>query len=76
MLFRSAAAHLSTAEETVPLLASVPLSIALREGGDAGLPVVLAHPTDPAAVAIRSVAAVLATRARGLAGRKLGLSVI
>lgn len=71
-----AAAHLSTPEETVPLLASVPLSIALREGGDAGLPVVLAHPADPAAVAIRSVAAVLATRARGLAGRKLGLSVL
>ncbi len=59
----------------VPLLASIPLSLALREGGDSGEPVVLGHPDDPAAAAITAVAAALATRARGLAGRKLGLSV-
>jgi len=70
-----AAARLSTPEEPVGVLASIPLSIALREGGDAGLPVVLANPTDPAAIAIASVAAQLGTRARGLAGRKLGLTV-
>jgi ATP-binding protein involved in chromosome partitioning len=70
-----AAARLSTPEQPVPLLASVPLSLALREGGDAGLPVVLGHPDDPAAVAITALAAALATRSRGLAGRKLGLSV-
>ena len=69
------AARLSTETEPVTVLASVPLSITLREGGDAGLPVVLANPDDPAAIAIQSVAARLATRARGLAGRKLGLSV-
>jgi len=70
-----AAARLSTETEPVSVLASVPLSISLREGGDAGVPVVLAHPDDAAAVAIRSVADRLATRARGLSGRKLGLSV-
>ena len=70
-----AAARLSTDTEPVPVLASIPLSIALREGGDAGLPVVLAHPKDPAAIAITAVAAQLATRSRGLAGRKLGLRV-
>jgi len=70
-----AAARLSTPDEPVGVLASIPLSISLREGGDAGLPVVLANPTDPAAIAIASVAAQLATRARGLAGRKLGLTV-
>ncbi|WP_445443691.1 Mrp/NBP35 family ATP-binding protein [Clavibacter sp. km1a] len=59
----------------VPLLASVPLSVALREGGDSGAPLVLAAPTDPAAVQILRVADHLATRGRGLAGRKLGLSV-
>ncbi|CAN5203714.1 hypothetical protein BH09ACT5_BH09ACT5_19170 [soil metagenome] len=59
----------------VPLLASVPLSVALREGGDSGVPVVLGTPDDPAAAAIAALAASLATRARGLAGRKLGLSV-
>jgi len=69
------AARLSTAEKPVPVLGSIPLSIALREGGDAGLPVVLAYPEDPAAAAITAIAARLAVRERGLAGRSLGLSV-
>jgi ATP-binding protein involved in chromosome partitioning len=70
-----AAARLSTPEERVPLLASIPLSVALREGGDAGEPIVLSHPEDPAAAAILAVASQLAVRERGLSGRKLGLSV-
>jgi len=70
-----AAARLSTPDEPVPLLASIPLSIALREGGDAGAPIVLSNPSDPAAAAILTVAAKLAVRERGLAGKKLGLSV-
>jgi ATP-binding protein involved in chromosome partitioning len=57
------------------LLGSIPLSIALREGGDAGTPVVLARPEDPASTVIAAIAAQLATRARGLAGKKLGLSL-
>jgi ATP-binding protein involved in chromosome partitioning len=57
----------------VDVLASIPLSIAMREGGDAGLPVVLGSPADPAAVAILAVAEQLATRPRGLAGKPLGL---
>ena len=69
------ASSLSTPEEPVEVLASIPLSVALREGGDAGTPVVLAHPSDPAAIAIRALAARLAQRPRGLAGRKLGLSI-
>jgi ATP-binding protein involved in chromosome partitioning len=69
------AARLSTAEQPVPLLASIPLSIPLREGGDYGTPVVLSSPEDPAAAAILAVAARLAVRERGLAGKKLGLSV-
>ena len=59
----------------VPLLASIPLSLALRECGDAGIPVVLSRPTDPAAAAITTLARQLAVRERGLAGRKLGLTV-
>ncbi len=69
-----AAARLSTPDQPVPLLASVPLSLALREGGDAGLPVVLSAPRDAAAVVIIALAEVLARRPRGLAGRKLGVS--
>jgi ATP-binding protein involved in chromosome partitioning len=62
-------------ESPVPLLASVPLSVALRRGGDEGLPVVLAEPDDPAARAIEQVAARLATRSRSLAGQPLNVSV-
>ncbi len=69
-----AAARLSSPEAHVPLLASIPLSVALREGGDAGQPVVLSDPEDAAARVILSLADQLATRERGLAGRKLGLS--
>ena len=58
----------------VPLLAQVPLSVALRTGGDRGVPVVLGNPDDPAAVAIREVAERLATRPRGLSGLSLGIS--
>jgi ATP-binding protein involved in chromosome partitioning len=62
-------------ESPVPLLASVPLSVALRRGGDDGLPVVLAEPDDPAARAIEQVAARLATRSRSLRGQPLNVTV-
>jgi ATP-binding protein involved in chromosome partitioning len=65
----------AAARLAVPLLASIPLSIAAREGGDDGLPVVLSHPGDPAARVILDLAGSLAIRERGLAGRRLGLSV-
>ena len=69
------ARRLSVGQDTpVPLLAHVPLSVPLRSGGDQGIPVVLAAPDDPAAIAIQAVATRLATRARGLAGLSLGIS--
>jgi len=58
----------------VPLLAQVPLDVLLRESGDNGTPVVLSHPDSAAAVALRGVARTLSRRARGLAGRSLGLT--
>lgn len=64
----------ATAERLgVPLLAQIPLSVALREGGDAGEPIVT-RPGDAAGDAISTLAAALAGRGRGLAGRPLGLS--
>jgi ATP-binding protein involved in chromosome partitioning len=60
----------------VPLLGQVPMDVALREGGDGGTPVVLSHPDSPAAVALRGVARTLGRRARGLAGRSLGLTPV
>jgi ATP-binding protein involved in chromosome partitioning len=68
------ARRLSTDAEPVPLLASVPLSLALREGGDRGIPIVLAAPNDPAAIAIEAVASMLATRNRDLSRRRLPIS--
>ncbi|MEV8239103.1 Mrp/NBP35 family ATP-binding protein [Microbacterium testaceum] len=62
---------LSTVDDDVPLLASVPLSPALRGGGDDGHPVVLGAPDDPASRAIDAAAAALAVNPRGLAGRAL-----
>ena len=60
----------------VPLLGQVPLDVALRAGGDAGAPVVLSAPDSAAATALREVARTLSRRARGLAGRSLGLSPV
>lgn len=65
------AAALSTAEESVPLLGSVPLSPGLRAGGDTGHPVVVDAPDDPAARVIRTLAAEVAATRRPLAGRSL-----
>lgn len=59
----------------VPLLAQVPLSIGLREGGDSGVPIVLSDPSDPAAMVITRLADRLAGRGRGLAGRSLNPKV-
>jgi ATP-binding protein involved in chromosome partitioning len=43
-------------ELDVPLLGKVPLTMALREQADAGVPLVLCDPDDPAAQAIRHAA--------------------
>jgi ATP-binding protein involved in chromosome partitioning len=59
---------------TVPLLGQVPIDQRLREGGDAGVPIVASAPDSPAAVALGTVADKLAARQRGLAGRQLGLT--
>ncbi|MCJ1672891.1 Mrp/NBP35 family ATP-binding protein [Rathayibacter sp. VKM Ac-2929] len=69
------ARRLSASGEDVPLLASLPISVALRAGGDDGLPVVIGDPEDPAAVAITELALTLASRPRGLTGRRLPMSV-
>jgi ATP-binding protein involved in chromosome partitioning len=40
----------------VPFLGAVPMGLDVREGGDAGVPVVLSHPDSPQAAAFRHVA--------------------
>jgi ATP-binding protein involved in chromosome partitioning len=60
----------------VPLLGQIPLDPRVREGGDAGTPVVLTAPESPAAKALRQVAEALAARQRSLVGRSLGLAPV
>ena len=59
---------------SVPLLAQVPIDIALREGGDRGEPVSVA--SGPAAEELTALAKQLSSTNRGLAGRPLGVSPI
>ena len=72
-LVASRLAKLSGAE--VPVLGQVPISMALREGSDAGSPVVLEDPQDLAAEAILSIAEKFAADQLGLSGRRLKLSL-
>ncbi|WP_460853521.1 Mrp/NBP35 family ATP-binding protein [Nocardioides montaniterrae] len=58
----------------VPLLGRIPIDTSLREGGDAGKPIVEADPTAPGATALRGIADRLDGRGRGLAGMQLGLT--
>jgi ATP-binding protein involved in chromosome partitioning len=58
----------------VPLLARVPIEESLREGGDAGKPVVDSDPTSESAQVLTALAERLDSRGRGLAGRQLGLT--
>jgi ATP-binding protein involved in chromosome partitioning len=60
----------------VPLLGQIPLDPRVREGGDAGTPVLLTAPESPAAKALRQVAEALAARQRSLVGRSLGLAPV
>ncbi|CAM3752943.1 Mrp/NBP35 family ATP-binding protein [Nocardioides zeicaulis] len=58
----------------VPVLARIPLDLALREGGDVGKPIVEADPASPAARELVGAAQTLSGRGRGLAGMQLGLT--
>ena len=58
----------------VPLLAKIPLSRKLREGGDSGVPVILGESDDPAAEALRELANALEQSRPTLVGVKLPVS--
>jgi ATP-binding protein involved in chromosome partitioning len=59
----------------IPLLGSIPLELALREGGDRGLPIVLDGGASRAREELGAIASALARRPRGLEGLKLPVSV-
>jgi ATP-binding protein involved in chromosome partitioning len=58
----------------VPLLGQVPIDVRLREGGDAGRPLVLDDPDAAASKELAKVTDALVGKPRGLAGISLGLT--
>ena len=59
----------------VPLLAEIPLEPAVRAASDDGVPLVALGEDTPATKVFNDLAARLASRKRGLAGKKLNLNV-
>ena len=60
----------------VPVLGQVPIDTRLREGGDAGVPLVLTSPASAAGGVLREMAEKLTVRSRGLAGMSLNISPV
>jgi ATP-binding protein involved in chromosome partitioning len=56
LIFGEGGGQLLAEELEVPLLAKVPLTLALREQSDSGVPLVFSDPDDPAAQALRHAA--------------------
>lgn len=61
-IFGSGGGEKTSKELGVPLLGCVPLEIHLREGGDAGVPVVVSEPDSASAIALRAIASQIAAR--------------
>ena len=74
-LFGSGGGQQLADEMGAPLLAQVPLDVALRIAGDDGVPVVRRDPTAPSAQVLRQLAADLPIVRRSLVGVPLPLSV-
>lgn len=72
---RVAATLAGAVKHPVPVLGRVALEPALREGADAGMPLVLSDPDSPAAAELIRIARALTHQPRGLGGMKLPLSV-
>ena len=61
-LFGSGGGEKASRELQVPLLGCVPLEISLREGGDAGVPIVIAEPESASAQALVAIAQQIAAK--------------
>lgn len=59
----------------VSVLGQIPLSSELREGSDQGLPLVSTDPDHPVSKAILGIASLIASKPRGLSGKRLGISL-
>lgn len=61
--------------QNVEVLGQIPISIALREGSDQGLPVVINNADDAAARSIIEISKKIESDRIGLAGKKLGINL-
>jgi len=61
-IFGSAGGEKTAQELQVPLLGCIPLEISLRQGGDRGVPIVLAEPESASAKALTAIAQQVAAR--------------
>ena len=61
-IFGRAGGHRLAEQTGIEFLGEVPLEMPVREGGDAGLPIVVSQPDSPAGAALREVAAKVAAR--------------
>ena len=61
-MFGSGGGAKTAAELQVPLLGCIPLEIALREGGDRGVPIVISQPESASAQALKAIAAQIAAK--------------
>jgi ATP-binding protein involved in chromosome partitioning len=61
-LFGSGGGEKTAQELNIPLLGCVPLEIALREGGDRGIPIVISHPDSASAQALNAIAEQIAAK--------------
>jgi ATP-binding protein involved in chromosome partitioning len=61
-LFGSGGGEKASRELNVPLLGCIPLEIALREGGDAGVPITVAQPDSASAKALVAIAKQIAAK--------------
>jgi ATP-binding protein involved in chromosome partitioning len=61
-LFGSGGGEKASKELGVPLLGCIPLEIALREGGDAGIPIVISDPDSVSAQALKAIACQIAAK--------------
>lgn len=61
--------------KAVEVLGQIPISIALREGSDQGLPVVIKNADDAAAKSMIEISKRIAADQIGLAGKKLGIKL-
>ena len=61
-IFGSGGGQKASKDLNIPLLGCVPLEIALREGGDKGIPLTISHPESASAKALTDIAKQIAAK--------------